>query len=229
VQDLAMLDPATVRRRWSVVLERTVLELQGTSCLALEDAPPAKQEIACTRSFGHPITDFGDVAQAVTEFASRAAEKLRKQGSLAGRLLVFVRTSPFRPEPQYSRSVVVPLRRPTADTGELVTSALAGLRMIYRAGFQLAKAGVMLLELQSSQGSHGSQSTQFELALEQDSAPDKGKLMLALDAMNQRFGKGTLHMASAGTAGDRRVWTMKQERRTPQYTTRFNDILAVKA
>jgi DNA polymerase V len=122
--------------------------------------------------------------------------------------------------------VVVPLRRPTADTGELVTSAVAGLRMIYCAGFQLAKAGVMLLELQSSQSN---QSMQFELALEQDNAPDKGKLMLALDAMNQRFGKGTLHMASAGTAGDRRVWTMKQERRTPQYTTRFNEILAVKA
>jgi DNA polymerase V len=224
VQDLVKLDPATVRRRWSVVLERTVLELQGTSCMSLEDAPLAKQEIACTRSFGHPITELRHVSEAVTEFASRAAEKLRKQGSLAGRILVFIRTSPFRKDdPQYSRSVVVPLRRPSSDTGELVASALMGLRAIYRPGYKLAKAGVMLLELQDSSYE------QIELDLEKDNSVDRSKLMTALDVVNQRFGKGTLHMASAGMAGDKRLWSMKQERRTPGYTTKFADILVVKA
>ena len=224
VQDLVKLDPATVRRRWSVVLERTVLELQGTSCISLEDAPPAKQEIACTRSFGHPITELRDVSEAVSEFASRAAEKLRKQASLAGRILVFIRTSPFRKnDPQYSRSVVVPLRRPTSDTGELVAAAIMGLRAIYRPGYKLAKAGVMLLELQDSSYE------QIELDLEQDSTTDRSKLMTALDVVNQRFGKGTLHMASAGMAGDKRLWSMKQERRTPCYTTRWEDILEVRA
>lgn len=223
VQDLVGLDPATVRRHWSVVLERTVLELQGTSCISLEDAPPAKQEIACTRSFGHPITELRDVSEAVTEFASRAAEKLRKQNSLANKILVFIRTSPFRPEPQYSRSVIVPMRRPTSDTGELVESALMGLRSIYRSGFKLAKAGVMLLELQDSS------LQQLELNLEQDVAVDRSKLMTALDVVNQRFGKGTLHMASAGMAGNKRVWSMKQEHLTPAYTTSFKDILEVKA
>jgi DNA polymerase V len=224
VQDLVKLDPATVRRRWSVVLERTVLELQGTSCISLEDAPPPKQEIACTRSFGHPITELRHVVEAVTEFASRAAEKLRKQSSLAGRILVFIRTSPFRKnDPQYSRSVVVPLRRPTSDTGELVEAAIMGLRAIYRPGYKLAKAGVMLLELQDSSYE------QIELDLEQDSTTDRSKLMTALDIVNQRFGKGTLHMASAGMAGDKRAWSMKQERRTPCYTTQWKDILEVKA
>jgi DNA polymerase V len=223
VQDLVGLDPATVRRHWSVVLERTVLELQGTSCISLEDAPPAKQEIACTRSFGHPITELRDVSEAVTEFASRAAEKLRKQNSLANKILVFIRTSPFRPEPQYSRSVIVPMRRPTSDTGDLVASALMGLRAIYRSGFKLAKAGVMLLELQDSSYE------QIELDLEQDNATDRSKLMAALDVVNQRFGKGTLHMASAGMAGEKRIWSMKQERRTPCYTTRWEDILEVRA
>jgi DNA polymerase V len=224
VQDLVKLDPATVRRRWSVVLERTVLELQGTSCISLEDAPPAKQEIACTRSFGHPITELRDVTEAVSEFASRAAEKLRKQASLAGRILVFIRTSPFRKnDPQYSRSVVVPLRRPTSDTGELVAAAIMGLRAIYRPGYKLAKAGVMLIELQDSSYE------QMELCLENDNAADRSKLMTALDVVNQRFGKGTLHMASAGMAGDKRAWSMKQERRTPCYTTKFSDILVVKA
>lgn len=223
VQDLVGLDPATVRRHWSVVLERTVLELQGTSCISLEDAPPVKQEIACTRSFGHPITELRDVSEAVTEFASRAAEKLRKQNSLANKILVFIRTSPFRPEPQYSRSVIVPMRRPTSDTGDLVASALMGLRAIYRPGFKLAKAGVMLLELQDSSYE------QIELDLEQDNAIDRSKLMAALDVVNQRFGKGTLHMASAGMEGEKRIWSMKQERRTPCYTTRWEDILEVRA
>lgn len=223
VQDLVRIDPATIRRRWSVVLERTVLELQGTSCMTLEDAPPAKQEIACTRSFGHPVTALQDLIEAVTEFSSRAAEKLRKQNGLADQILVFIRTSPFRPEPQYSQSIVVPLRRPTSDTGELVTAAMMGLRRIYRSGFKYAKAGVMLLELQDASYQ------QIELNLEEDETPDRSRLMTALDTVNQRFGKGALHMASAGVAGDKRVWSMKQERLTPAYTTRWKDMLEVKA
>src|SRR5450830_773531 len=86
VLDLIRLDPAMVRSRWGVVLERTVRELQGTPCIDLDQAPEPKQEIACTRSFGHPVTEFGDLNEAVTEFASRAAQKLRKQGSLAGQV-----------------------------------------------------------------------------------------------------------------------------------------------
>lgn len=116
VLELARLDPAMVRGRWSVILERTVRELQGTPCIELEHAPAPKQEIACTRSFGHPVTDLMDLNEAVTEFASRGAAKLRKQGSLAGQVMVFIRTSPFRKDPQYSRSTTVPLRRPSADT-----------------------------------------------------------------------------------------------------------------
>jgi len=114
--DLARLDPAMVRGCWSVVLERTVRELQGTPCIDLDHAPQPKQEIACTRSFGHPVTELADLSEAVTEFASRAAVKLRKQGSLASQVLCFIRTSPFRKDPQYSRSTTVPLRRPSADT-----------------------------------------------------------------------------------------------------------------
>ena len=105
--------------------------------------------------------------------------------------------------------MVVPLRRPTSDTGILIESALMGLRAIYKPGFKLAKAGVMLLDLQSSD------CEQIELDLEQDETADRRKLMKALDVVNQRFGRGTLHMASAGMAGDQRVWSMKQERRTP--------------
>lgn len=218
VLDLARLDAAMVRSRWSVMLERTVRELQGTPCIGFEDAPAAKQQIACTRSFGHPVTELHQLAEAVTEFASRASEKLRKQGSLAGEILVFIRTSPFRKDPQYSRSLVVPFRRPTSDTTHIVAAALAGLKAIYRPGFKMAKAGVMLMELQSASVQ------QAELDLEGDDGRDRGALMVALDGLNQRYGKGSVHMASAGLDGDKRAWSMKQERRTPGYTTCWADM-----
>lgn len=223
VLDLVQLDPAMVRRRWSVTLERTVRELQGLSCIDLEHAPQAKQEIACTRSFGHPVTELSALGEAVTEFASRATVKLRKQGSLAALVMVFVRTSPFRQDPQYSRSINVPLRRPTADTACIVDAALAGLRAIYRPVYNYAKAGVMLLDLQSDQVQQG------ELDWQDDDGKDRGRLMSSLDELNQRFGRGTVQLASAGLQGDRRVWTMKQERRTPAYTTCLADMPTVKA
>ena len=223
VLDLVQLDPATVRRRWSVVLERTVRELQGTPCAGLEDSPLPKKEIASTRSFGHPVTELVDLIEAVTEFASRAAVKLRKQSSLAHQVLCFIRTSPFRDDPQYSRSITLPLRRPSADTLVIVSAAVAGLRLIYRPGFKLAKAGVMLLDLQSDYVQQG------ELALEDDAVQNTRGLMIALDGLNQRYGRGTVQMASAGLSGERRVWLMKQERMTPGYTTCWADMLVVRA
>lgn len=223
VLDLSRLDPPTVKRRWSVVLERTVRELQGMPCIDLEDVPANRKEIASTRSFGHPVTDLRSLEEAVTEFASRAAEKLRGQGSVAAQVMVFIRTSPFRPEPQYSRSIMVPLRRPSADTAVIVQSALAGLKVIYKSGFKLAKAGVMLMDLQDDAVQ------QCELDLEADEGADRGKLMTSLDGLNQRYGRGTLLMASAGLAGNRRVWSMKQERRTPRYTTRWAEMLVARA
>ena len=225
VLDLARLDAATVRRRWSVVLERTVRELQGTPCIELADTPVAKQEIACTRSFGHAVTDLADLAEAVTEFASRAAQKLRQQGSQAAQVLCFIRTSPFRPEAQYSRSISVPLRRASADTGVIVAAALAGLAAIYRPGFKYAKAGVMLLDLQSDRVQQG------ELMFEDEATElqARSQLMTTLDELNLRYGRGTVVMASAGLAGERRVWSMKQERRTPGYTTCWADMPVARA
>ena len=199
VLDLSRLDLGTVRQHWSVVLERTVRELQGQACTALEDVAPDKQEIACTRSFGQPVTALSDLREAISEFASRAAEKLRRQSAHARQVLVFVRTSPFRSDPQYSRSIVIPLRRPTADTTQLVEAAVAGLVCIYRPDFLYAKAGVMLLDLQPDSVQQG------ELSLEPEPAgrgADKGELMGALDFLNRRYGRGTVLVASSGLGGD---------------------------
>jgi DNA polymerase V len=223
VQDLVQLDAATVRRGWSVVLERTVRELQGVPCIELDQAPPSKQEIACTRSFGHPVSELAPLEEAVTEFTSRAAVKLRKQKSLAAKVLVFIHTSPFREGPQYSRSVVIPLRRPTADTNLLIHASLDGLKRIFRQRYKFAKAGVMLLELQPDTVE------QLELDLQVEQHQDRGRLMASIDEINDRFGRGTLIMASAGLKGDKRIWSMKQERRTPAYTTCLADIPIARA
>jgi DNA polymerase V len=218
VLDLARLSPSMVRGRWGVVLERTVRELQGQACIGLEDAPPAKQQIACTRSFGHPITELPDLIEAVSEFASRAAEKLRRQSSQAGQILVFAHTSPFRSGPRFSKSVVVPLRRPTADSRLLVQSAVAGVRQIYQPGYRLSKAGVMLMDLTNDATKQG------ELDLEPIETGDRAKLMMAMDALNNRYGRGTVHVGSASRQCASSDWSMRQERLTPQYTTKWSDM-----
>ncbi|MEH3087914.1 MAG: Y-family DNA polymerase [Xylophilus ampelinus] len=221
--DVAWMDPAAARRRWGVVFERTVRELQGLPCLELEDAPPPKQEIASTRSFGRVVTQLPDLVEAVSEFASRAAEKLRREESLAGQVLVFVHTSPFRRDDrQYSRAARIPLRRPTADTGEIVTAAVAGLERIYRPNYNFVKAGVHLLDLQSQGIEQG------ELGLDEDS-PARARLMAAMDRINQRYGRGTLQIASAGLGRDQREWTMRQELRTPCYMTRWDEVPVARA
>lgn len=225
--DLAAMDPAVVRRRWGVVLERTSSELRGLSCIPFDESPEPKQQIACTRSFGAPITDLHPLAEAVSSFATRACEKLRRQQGLASQVLVFAHTSPFRDGPRYSKSIVVPLRRPTADTSQVVNAAVAGLRQIYKPGYQLAKAGVMLLDLVPQVGGGHAQG---ELALDDDDNEDSRKrLMAAMDTLNDRFGRGTVHVASTGANSASKPWQGRQDRATPHYTTRLEDIPVARA
>lgn len=227
VLDLVRMDPAIIRRGWSVTLEKTVRELQGQPCVELDDAPGPKQQIACTRSFGQPIHDLAPLIEAVSEFAARAAEKLRKQNSVARELLVFMHTSPYRPGPQCSRSVVVPLRRPTNDTLALTNAAADGMRFMYVPGYRFIKAGVILVDLQPE--TVVQHELDFDLAGGQGTARDRTRLMAAMDAINGRFGKGTVHSGATGEPGPKRTWGMKQERRTPQYTTRLEDLPLARA
>ncbi|MDM0036821.1 Y-family DNA polymerase [Variovorax sp. J22P271] len=221
--DVARMDPATVRRRWSIVLERTVREMQGQPCIELEEVAAAKKEIACTRSFGQPVTDLVDLVEAVSEFAGRAAEKLRKQDGRAGQVLVFIHTSPFRAnDKQFSKSITVPLRRPTADTALIAAAAIGGLKAIFKPGYRFAKAGVMLLDLQDSAVE------QCELDLD-DPGSDRSRLMTTMDALNMRYGRGSVQLASAGLAGDARRWAMRQALKTPDYTTRWADMPRARA
>ena len=222
--DLAQADPVTVQRRWSIVLAKTVRELNGTPCLTLDDIPPDKQQIACTRSFGHPVTELSDLLEAITEFTSRAAEKLRKQNSQAGQLMAFIRTSPFRKQDrQHSAYRTIPLPSPSSDSAHLTEVACAIVRHIYRPGHRYAKAGVMLMDLQSAD------TEQLSLQLGSEEPETRTRLMSALDSINSKWGRGTLHLASAGTAGKHRAWEMKQERKTRGYTTDWSGLVMTRS
>lgn len=174
-------------------------------------------------SFGQPITELPDLIEAISEFASRAAEKLRRQFGLTGRIQVFAHTSPFRPGPRFSKSVVVALMRPTADSRLLVQAAVSGVEQIYQPGYRLSKAGVMLLDLMPDSVAQG------ELDFEPEEAKDRSKLMMAMDSINDRFGRGTVHVGSAVGAGAPRDWSTRQERLTPQYTTKWSDLPVARA
>ena len=148
VRQLRDADPETIRSRFSVVLERTVRELRGISCIDLEEVVPDRQQIMVSRSFGHLVTELDELEEAVASYIARAAEKLRSQDSLAGAVQVYVRTNIFKPEvPQYQRGVTLPLPEATSDTRILAGWAGRILRRIYRPGFGYHKAGVMLLDL----------------------------------------------------------------------------------
>src|ERR1019366_928183 len=145
VLDLVRANSATLRSQFSVTLEKTLLELRGTSCMDVDDVPAPRQQILVSRSFGTAITHVDGIIEAVSEFTSRTAERLRGQGSVAGALGIFFMTSPFRQnDRQHSVNVTVPLTRPTADSAVLVSAAAATVRAQFRSGFNYAKAGAVL-------------------------------------------------------------------------------------
>jgi DNA polymerase V len=220
--ELSQMSPGAARSRWSVVLEKTVRELKGTPCFNFEDQPPPKQQIACTRSFGRPVTDLMALQEAITAFACRAAEKLRQQDSHASVLMAFIRTSPFREQDaQYSGYRMFKMLEPTSDSTALTQGALAVLQAIYRPGFNYAKAGVMLMDLSPASRQ------QFTLDLGPEPDSSRGRLMSTMDGLNRRYGRGTVTLATAGVASSPKQWSMKQERRTPRYTTRWDELLIV--
>ncbi|MCA8287603.1 Y-family DNA polymerase [Burkholderia vietnamiensis] len=212
--DLKRASPSFIRSTVSVMLERTVHELNGIACYGFEAEAQPQKQIICSRSFGHPVLLQEDLSIAVRDFAATAAERLRRQGLKAGQVHVFIQTSPFRKQDkQYSAAVVVPLAVPVADTLRLVEAALAGLAKLYKPGFRYAKAGVMLLDL-------------TDRAVEQADlftgpAPHRERLMAALDAVNDRFGRGTLRV---GNVEGHQAWHMSQNAKTPNYTTEWEGL-----
>ncbi|MES2579422.1 MAG: Y-family DNA polymerase [Pseudomonadota bacterium] len=216
VLDLKRADAEALRQQFSVVMQKTIHELNGIVCIEMEEVAPPKKQIVSSRSFGHAVYDYNSLAESITLYMSRAAEKLRKQQYYAGSVYVFIRTSEFKPEhPYYSNGMTISMPSPTDDTRQLVNVVLWGLKQIYRPNFKYAKAGVMLSELVPSEG------VQTDLFSEVQVSPKSKALMAAMDKINRKMGKESVKLASEGFA---RPWKMKQENKSPCYTTKWEDI-----
>lgn len=217
--DLANASPRAIRDQFSVVLERTVRELNGESCIELEEIPPTKKQIVCSRSFGVKVTQFELLREAVCEYATRATEKLRKEQQQAKVLTVFIRTSPFKDnEPQYSNSASGELLIPSCDTRDFIELANHLLKRIWKDGFRYAKAGVMLSDFYDP--------GMFQPGLFDDvsTRSNSQQLMSVLDTINQS-GAGKVFFAGQGLKKD---WSMKREHLSPAYTTRWDQLPRVK-
>lgn len=220
VLQLADTDIRFIRKHFNVVLERTVRELRGEPCLALEEFAPVKQEIICSRSFSGRITEYEEMRQAICSYASRAAEKLRGEHQYCRFISAFVKTSPFAlNEPYYGNNASVKLLTPTQDSRDIISAAIRCLDAIWQDGYRYQKAGVML-------GDFFSQGV-AQLNLFDDNAPRPGseKLMEVLDHLNAKGGRGTLYFAGQGI---QQQWQMKREILSPRYTTRFSDLPVVR-
>lgn len=219
--ELADADPSTLRKQFSVVLERTIRELNGIACIPWEDAPQPKKQIMCSRSFGAPVKVLSDLEEAVAQFATRATEKLRAGKQYAGALMVFFRTNPFRTElPQYSNSTSIRLTTPTQDSRIIVRQVLSLLRPMYRAGYDYAKAGVMLSDLVN------------KAAIQEDlfAGPSAGqddrsaRLLSVMDEINRT---SQIKVCSARQVGSA-VYAMRREHLSPSYTTNWSQLPTVR-
>jgi DNA polymerase V len=222
VRQLRDADAETLRSRFSVVLERTIRELRGVSCLDLQEVVPDRQQIISSRSFGTLVYELDDLEEAVASYVSRAAEKLRSQDSLAGAIQVYIRTNIFKPEvPQYQRTMTVPLPEASADTRVLVSWAIRALRRIFRSGYGYHKAGITLMEIVPRVNQ---QFSLFVPAGVEISRNDR--LMDTLDAINERYGRGALRLAAEGVA---KGWQMRRGNLSPRYTTEWAGVARVVA
>ena len=216
--DLKRADPRFVRERFSVVMERMVYELSGVSCLPLEEVVPDRKNIISSRSFGRPVETRAEMEEAVSTYAARAAEKMRRQRLATSSLMVFVETNSFRPQDaQYHASQTVTLAVASADTARIIRAALSGLAAIWRSGFRYKKAGVMLLDLLPAATVHAALFDQ----------PDDARSitrMRTMDLINAEYGRDTLTL---GATGRRRTWKLRRNFLSPCYTTKWDDLLRV--
>lgn len=218
--DLANADARTLRDRFSVVIEKTARELAGIPCLELGEAAPPKQEICCSRMFGHRLTTIEPIKEAVATYTQRAAEKLRSQNSLCKKIRVSIRTGMFNPEEaKYANGALVELPYPTNDVRLMTKAATEAVSRLFRPGFKYSKAEVLLLDLRQP-----GEFTDDLFAASQPVAAEK--VMGVLDEINTRWGRGTLRTGSVPADPE---WGMRREMMSRSFTTRLDQLWTVKA
>lgn len=219
--DLANQPKQYIQLQFNVVIARIIMELNGIACLKIDEIAPDKQQIVCSRSFGHKLTEYQALMSAVAEFCSRAGEKLRQQNSVTAYLTVFIRTNPFNHnEPQYHRAASIKLPKATQDTRILIATANQLLSEIYKEGFGYQKCGVQLSAIQTA--------TSFDQADLFEEGPsdlfsEKRALMATIDQINGRFKKGI----SIAVTNIDKSWQPKAERKSPHYTTNWDELVCV--
>ena len=218
VAQLVKANDRWVQKHLTVVGLKIVWELRGLPCLPLELAPPPRKAIGRSRSFGRPVHLLVHLKEAVASHVASAACALRKQGSVASRLQVFMETNPFV-EPYHGRSIAAHLETPTDSTPDLIRCAHEGVKRIYREGDWYTRAGVLLTEL------YPRNSVQTSLFWEPHTARQKA-LLDVVDKINAQWGRGTIRFASEGIRQD---WAMRRSHLSRRFTTRWAEIPRAKA
>ncbi|MGO4802240.1 translesion error-prone DNA polymerase V subunit UmuC [Pseudomonas sp. W22_MBD1_FP4] len=216
--DLSKTDPWTLRKKFSVVIEKTARELAGTPCLELDEPDPPKQEICCSRIFGKRLTEIAPIKEAVATYMMRATEKLRAQQSLCKKIRVSIRTGMFNPEEaKYANGALVELPYPTDDVRLMTKAAAEAVDRVFRPGFKYSKAEVLLVNL-CQKGEY----TDDLFSISQPVATEK--VMGVMDAINGRWGRGTMRLASVPIDPD---WGMRREMMSQSFTTRVDQLWTV--
>ncbi|MEM9933953.1 MAG: Y-family DNA polymerase [Bacteroidota bacterium] len=213
--DLHQADIHWVRKKLTVIGQRTALELHGESCIPIDSIPSLRKSVITSRSFGKPVTALSDLQEAVTFYTSRCAEKLRKSNTLAKLLTVYARSGQYEDRSKSGKdSFSLTLPEATNVTPHLVSYAMKALEKIFEPGKRYKKAGVILTDLVSSE------SIQLSVFDEAPTQSDQ-RLMHLLDDLNEKMGKGKVFIAKEGVD---KGWRMKSEMRSPNYTTNWQQI-----
>ena len=216
--DLANGNESWIKRNMTVNGLRMVKELKGLPCYALECESSRKKNICTSRSFGMDVKELHELREAVASYAATCAMKLRKEKSLASSIYVFIKTNPFKDgAKQYNASQKFILEEPTNDSMEITKVALNVLRKLYKKGFNYKKAGVIVGDIVPDY------SRQLSFFHQQD-VLKRQRVMHSLDYINTSMGRNKVRLAIQGFD---RKWRLKQEKLSPCYTTRFNDMLEI--
>jgi len=216
--DLTQANARHVRKTISIVGERIHHELNGVSCIGIEEVKN-KKNIISSKSFGRKVIRVGELEEAVSNYVARACEKLRAQGSRAQGLYVFLRTSPFvDPEKRYSNGMSTFFTIPTSNTSKIVKEAKDLTRKLFVYGYEYQKIGVMLLDIT------GAENEQYSF-YEYENYDQSDRVMGVLDGINSKYGSSTL---TIGAQGIKKDWKMKSERKSAAYTTNMLQIPVVK-
>ena len=220
-RQLRDMDADRALRLLTVVGQRTVFELRGLQCIMENQQPVPRKTLINSRSFGRRVTRKEDLAQAMTMHCTIAGERLRMEKMQASGLCVHIETSRHAEEPYFSTSASVSLPIPTNSTTVLVRYALTALDRCYQPGHGYMKGGILLFDLQEQ----GARQLTLMEAVASPEAERQSKLMLALDAVNDRFGRGTLRYLSEGPVNA--FWHMQRDKMSGAYTTRWEELAKV--